>query len=373
VVFTFAPTDVDPGAQTSQFIVGKWDGAWTTPASGANSATTITAFGITSLSEFAVGEPAGDLLVSKAGPAFAIAGDPSGFNYILTVHNAGPSDNGGFTVTDLLPTGLSFQLLGSDARCAAAGQTVTCTNAIGIANGADDVFVIHIRVASSVAAGTILANSAAVASANDPDGSNDVSNVVSTTISTSADIADLKVDSPDPVAAGATLTYTITVTNLGPSDAANVIVTDLLDASLLGPTYCLDFGSGCGLSSPWTGSVNLGTLGAGASVDVVISATVDPATPGGTVIANTASADATTPDPNGLNNESATTTQVAATIGGTPTPTPLPTPTGSLADTSAPAWSRDMSPLMLLAAFAAWIVLLGGLAAESAWRRRARS
>jgi hypothetical protein len=66
-------------------------------------------------------------------------------------------------------------------------------------------------------------------------------------------------------------------------------------------------------------------------------------------------------------------TAVATTVGATPTPTPLPTPKGSLADTSAPAWSGYVSPLMLLAAFAAWIVLLGALAAESAWRRRRTS
>ena len=246
-VFTFAPTDVDPGAQVGQFIIAKWDGTWTTPNSGANTATTITAFGMTSLSEFAIGEPAGDLLVSKAGPAFATAGDPDGFDYILTVHNAGPSDNVvGFTVTDILPAGLSFQALGSDARCAAAGKTVTCTNAIGLANGADDAFILHVRVASSVAAGTILANSAAVASANDPDASNDASSVVSTTIQ---------------VTAGAP----------------------------------------------------------------------------------------------------------------TPLPTPVPTPKGSLADTSAPAWSGYVSPLMLLAAFAAWIALMGALVAESSWRRRRTS
>jgi len=88
------------------------------------------------------------------------------------------------------------------------------------------------------------------------------------------------------------------------------------------------------------------------------------------MIANTASADATTPDPNGLNNESATMTAVATTVGATPTPTPSPTPKGSLADTGAAPWNGDVSSLMLLAAFASWIILLGGLAAETAWRRR---
>ncbi|MEP6762188.1 MAG: DUF11 domain-containing protein, partial [Sporichthyaceae bacterium] len=372
-VFTFAPTDVDPGAQTGQFVVAKWDGAWTTPSSGANTATTITAFGMTSLSEFAIGEPASDLQVSKTGPGSAIAGDPSGFDYTVTVHNGGAFDNtAGFTITDVLPAGLLFQSLGSDVRCAALGQTVTCTNVTGLANGADDAFVIHVRLASSIAAGTILANSAAVASANDPDATNDSSSVVSTVVTTTTDIADLAISSPDPVAAGGTLTYRITVTNLGPSDAVNVTLTDLLDPRLSGATYCLDFGSGCGVATPWTGAVNLGTLQPGQSVGVVISATVDATTPDGTIISNAAGANATTPDPNTLNNTSSTMTKVSVNVGSTVTPTPLPSPSGSLADTRATAWNGEVSPAMLPSVLAAWILLMALLATESAWRRRAR-
>ena len=172
-VFTFAPFDVDPGAQASEFIVGKWDGTWTAPTSGASTATSITAYGMTSLSDFAIGEGAADLLVAKAGPAFATAGDPGGFNYVLTVHNAGPSaDLDGFTVADLLPAGLTFLTAGSDARCTASGQDVTCTNTSGLANGADDAFVIHVRLAATASAGTILANSAVVTADNDPNSVN---------------------------------------------------------------------------------------------------------------------------------------------------------------------------------------------------------
>jgi uncharacterized repeat protein (TIGR01451 family) len=178
-VFTFALSDLDPGAQTSAFIVGKWDGTWTAPTSGANTATSITAVGMTSLSDFAIGEGAADLLVAKSGPAFATAGDPTGFDYLLTVHNAGPSDDiDGFTVADLIPAGLTFLTVGSDARCTASGQDVTCVNTSGLANAADDAFVIHVRLAASVSAGTILANSAVVTAGNDPNSLNNLSSTL---------------------------------------------------------------------------------------------------------------------------------------------------------------------------------------------------
>ena len=42
----------------------------------------------------------------------------------------------------------------------------------------------------------------------------------------SADLTVSKVDSPDPVVVGKRLTYTITVTNLGPDTATGVALTD---------------------------------------------------------------------------------------------------------------------------------------------------
>ena len=53
-------------------------------------------------------------------------------------------------------------------------------------------------------------------------------------LSGSADLSITKSDSPDPVVAGSQLTYTITVTNAGPSTAHAVNVTDDLPA---GTTY----------------------------------------------------------------------------------------------------------------------------------------
>ena len=45
-------------------------------------------------------------------------------------------------------------------------------------------------------------------------------------MNTSADLEIVKTDSPDPVLAGNNLTYTLSVTNVGPSDAQTVSLTD---------------------------------------------------------------------------------------------------------------------------------------------------
>src|SRR4029079_10282306 len=133
-----------------------------------------------------------------------------------------------------------------------------------------------------------------------------------TTVNRSADVADLQVESTDPVIAGTAMSYTITITNAGPSDAENVVLGDTLptqfDASTA--TYCI--GTGCAPTTAWGGTLGVGDIVAGGSVSVTIQATVKANTPNGTVISNTATAhSSTTADPNPANNRSPETTTVA--------------------------------------------------------------
>ena len=74
-------------------------------------------------------------------------------------------------------------------------------------------------------------------------GNNTGSASVSTT---SADLSIAKTDSPDPVAAGQSLTYTVSVVNNGPDAAGNTTVTDTLPP---GVSFISAVGAGWGYAT----------------------------------------------------------------------------------------------------------------------------
>ena len=73
------------GATISAFVVAKWGGAWVLPVSGLQTPTSITAMGVTSLSEFAVGEVKGADLPDTADDTFASASWALGLVVILAL------------------------------------------------------------------------------------------------------------------------------------------------------------------------------------------------------------------------------------------------------------------------------------------------
>src|SRR5205823_1274328 len=144
-----------------------------------------------------------------------------------------------------------------------------------------------------------------------------------------ADLSIAKSNTPDPVTAGQSLTYTIVVTNNGPSDAQNVQATDALPSQLTGATYCDT--TGCTPSAPWTGSDPLGAIAAGGSRTILIRATVKSDTPDGATLSNTASVSSATSDPGPSANSATATTAVStrADLAITKTHTPEPATAGN--------------------------------------------
>ena len=128
------------------------------------------------------------------------------------------------------------------------------------------------------------------------------------------DLAITKVDSPDPVIVGNTVTYTITATNNGPSDVIGATVSDDF------PVGLTDISWSCTVTAPDTCSPSSGTSDIAATVNLLsghsatftVTATVTEAA--GCEITNTAiiSAPAGIIDPNLANNQATAVTDVNA-------------------------------------------------------------
>jgi uncharacterized repeat protein (TIGR01451 family) len=117
------------------------------------------------------------------------------------------------------------------------------------------------------------------------------------TVLPAADLAIAKTASTTTPSEGATVVFTVTVTNNGPSSASGIQVTDLLPA---GVTYVSD--NGGGTYNPATGIWWVSPLANGVSASLQITVTVNAGTNGAT-ITNTASITASAQaDPNSGNN-----------------------------------------------------------------------
>ena len=135
----------------------------------------------------------------------------------------------------------------------------------------------------------------------------------------SADLA-LTMSAPAIASTGSTVSFTLTLANLGPSDAANIVVTDNLPPEVAFRSCSASGGGVCG----GTGSartIAFPDLASGATATVTLDADVNCSTPPGAIVVNTAAAAAASPpDPDGSNN----TASASVTILVTPPPPPPP-------------------------------------------------
>ncbi len=242
--------------------------------------------------------PAIDLSIVKSDDADpVIAG--AALVYTLEVGNAGPSDATGVEVTDTLPAGVSF--VSASPGCVESAGVVAC--AVGdLAATASTNMVVAVDVDPETR-GTI-SNTAVVSGVEtDSDPGND-SDSEDTVVEASADL-DLAKEAPVSVSRGDSFDVSLTVTNLGQSDAFGVVVDDPTPQGLTfdGATAPCDGGFPC----------DLGALEAGASAAITVSLTIPVDYDGPDPITNTASVSAETPDPVSGNNLAATTTAVDRT------------------------------------------------------------
>ncbi|MGV3607301.1 MAG: SpaA isopeptide-forming pilin-related protein [Planctomycetaceae bacterium] len=197
----------------------------------------------------------------------------------LTVSNAGPGNANGVQVKDLLPAGLSF--VSSTASSGSYNSTTGVWTVGSVAvNGSQTLSIVTTMTGSSV-----VMNSAEITASNNFDPDSTPNNNISTeddqaAVTVTPQLIDLSVTKAFDTGSsaltnvGQNVTFVVTVTNSnasGISTATGVQVTDLLPSGL---TYVSSTTSGATTYNSGTGIWNVGTLAAGASATLHVTATV---------------------------------------------------------------------------------------------------
>jgi uncharacterized repeat protein (TIGR01451 family) len=277
-----------------------------------NTATvTTTDAGSASASASIVCNTASIHITKTADAATVNAGDAVGFS--IVVGNSGSGTAKGVTVSDPLPSGVTWSIdtQSSSGLCSITSQTLSCGgSSTTLAGGAS--FSVHVTATTSFANCAKYDNTASVSTSNEGSGSSEAviqCNKPSISITKTADAAS--------VSAGSAVGFTVTVGNGGPGTATGVTVGDPLPSGL---TWSISTQSSSGLCSisGAAGSQTLAcggsttTLASGATFSVHITATTS--TSACATYNNTASVSTSN---GGSGNASATTTCTATPPSGT--------------------------------------------------------
>ncbi len=240
--------------------------------------------------------------------------------WMMTVTNNGPSTGTTASFSLPLPAGTTFVSLGAPAGWSCSSPsfgtngTVTCSLTTLMNPSSQAVFTVVSKVDSSTPSGTTLSATAAVSSPDDMFPIND-SATASVQTTTLVDLAVTKSVAPATGFPGTALQYTIVVSNNGPSDAADVTMTDVLPATLRFTSLVAPGGWSCTTPAPGAnGAVtcSIASMTAGSGATFTLNVTIDPATAAGATISNTAQTGSSTPDANSANNSATAQVIVAA-------------------------------------------------------------
>jgi uncharacterized repeat protein (TIGR01451 family) len=209
------------------------------------------------------------------------AGSPIGFT--LTVFNTGSGAAHGVKLNDTLPTnpGLSWSIASQGAgwagSCSIASGVLSCGGANGVTvphgtTQAASTFTVHIVSGTTGATGGdcpttgVVDNTGNVTTSND--GSDDAS--ASTCVRAVVDLAITKSGSPASQIGLGNITWTMVVTNNGPSTATGVKVSDPMPA---GNTFVSASSTQGTCTGGATLNCDIGTMAAGATVTITLVTT----------------------------------------------------------------------------------------------------
>lgn len=236
--------------------------------------------------------------------------------YTVTVLNAGPDQAPNVTASTLLPVGLTIV---DTVGCSEDPAGLPDCSLGDIAAGDSAQFVV--TATANMGAPSLVTLNVSVASLdiNEVTMGDNTDSEETTIAPPDADLSVALLDAPDPVIAGQPLTYTVNVSNAGPSDT-NVVATFTLppELTLLATNGCVEDASG-------VPTCTLGLLAAGADDSYTVQATVSPGTTG-TVDASVSVAGGITDSDPGNNTALANTlvlapnAELSVTLGDAPDP-----------------------------------------------------
>jgi len=187
-----------------------------------------------------VGNTTADVSITKTVDTVRAARG-SAFTYTITVTNSGPDMASTVTMTDVIAPRLQYlshvvtTTMGTDFHCTTPlvlnTGTVTCT-AFRMAPGATATLLLQVRASGANTAP--VTNTATVTAATaDPDSADRSATAPAVELVTGADLSITKGTNTTNARAGTIFNYIMSVQNNGPSEAANVVLTDVLPAGLL--------------------------------------------------------------------------------------------------------------------------------------------
>ena len=282
VITVVASVASDAGTRTLTNVANV-DGPATDPGPGTN----------TSGVDVTVGEDTEISVVKTSTGADPVrAGENATFE--IVVSNTGSSDARTVTVSDVLPSGMALVSASGQGWTCVAGA---CSRDRIVAGMSAPVLIVVARVGSGVPDGTTLTNTATVATitpGDTPSGNTDDADV---DVVAAADLALDKTHPGGPVTAGLPTSFTISVTNQGPSDAIGPLsVTDTLPAGLSylsasAPWTCAP-GSGAQVTCTLTDGLIAGATAPDLLVEVLVAANADLG-----ILTNSATVSGVTTDP----------------------------------------------------------------------------
>jgi uncharacterized repeat protein (TIGR01451 family) len=225
-------------------------------------------------------------------------------NYTINLTNNGPADATGVVVYDALPQGVTY--VSSNTNQGSYDSKSGNWTVGSVANGA----AAKLTITASVNTGTgalEIDNSAVMAYADQPDSNLNNNDATAVLKVNGSDLALSNGEDNTSPSVGATVTFTVTLTNNGPLDDTGIIVTDIVPAGLTYLSSVADQGTYNSATGVWT----VGSVANGGTATLTLKVTVNTGTATQKITSTAKIQHSDQPDGDTADNTSATQVNIA--------------------------------------------------------------